>query len=385
VEKPLRIGFLGGGLNSAVGRCHQVASQMDRRWELVAGAFSRHPGVNQATGHQWGIDSDRVYDDWHSFLTAERGQIDAVAVLTPTPQHYQQIQAVLDAGFDVLSEKALANSSAEADVLHSQAQNTGCFLGVTMNYSGYPMVRELRRMIRDGELGEVLGLHVEMPQEGFLRQGPDGSQVMPQDWRRTDGAIPTVSLDLGTHAHHLLTFFLNEQPTKVVGVQAHHGKVTTVADYVSSLAKMPSGADVNLWFGKCVLGPRNGLAVRVYGDKASAQWIQTNPEAMTLSYPNGLVTVVDRASPGIQEASKDRYQRFKAGHPAGFIEAFANLYWDLADDLLASREGAPQSTFTFGADHAAAGLRMLEAITQSHQTEAWQHLSRESGGVHDDS
>lgn len=377
MPEPLRLGFLGGGLNSAVGRCHEVASQMDGRWRLVAGAFSRHAEVNHETGRRWSVDDSRVYDDWRAMLEGEQGRLDAIAVLTPTPQHSEQIQQILAAGFDVIAEKALARTSAEASLLHAEAVAQGRFLGVTMNYSGYPMVRELRQMLRNGDLGEILAVHVEMPQEGFLKVDATGSQVMPQDWRQTDGPIPTVSLDLGTHTHHLLRFLTDEEPTSVVGVQAHHGRVTDVADYVSSLARLPSGADVNMWFGKCVLGHRNGLAVKVYGDRASAQWVQKNPEEIVVALPNGNISIIDRLSPGITEASRDRYQRFKGGHPAGFLEAFANLYWDLADDLIAFRSGAPASGFTFGAEHAAAGLRMLESITASQKSQAWEQISKE--------
>lgn len=376
MPEPLRLGFIGGGLNSAVGRCHNIACQMDGRWRLVAGAFSRHVEVNHETGRRWEVDADRVYDDWRSMLEGEQGQLDVVVVLTPTPQHSEQIREILAAGFDVISEKALARTSAEATVLHKAAVDQGRFLGVTMNYSGYPMVRELRQMIRNGDLGEILAVFVEMPQEGFLTEDATGNQVMPQDWRQTDGPVPTVSLDLGTHTHHLLRFLTDEEPTSVVGVQAHHGRVTDVTDYVSSLAKMPRGADVNMWFGKCALGYRNGLAVKVFGDRASAQWIQKNAEEMVVAFPNGNISIVDRLSPGITEASRDRYQRFKVGHPAGFLEAFANLYWDLADDLVAFRSGSPTSGFTFGADHAAAGLLMLESITASQKSLAWEPLSR---------
>lgn len=375
MAEPLRLGFLGGGLNSAVGRCHEIASRMDDRWQLVSGAFSRQQDVNHATGDAWRVDAQRVYDSWTEFVEGEAGRLDAVAVLTPTPQHTEQIKELLAVGFNVISEKAVTGSSQEARELASLAKNSNEFLRVTMNYSGYPMVRELRRMIRRGDLGDIVAINVRMPQEGFLRQDSSGKQVMPQDWRQRDGSIPTVSLDLGTHTHHLIAFLLDADPVRVVGTQAHHGQVTDVADYVSALAKMPSGADVNMWFGKCVLGERNGLAVDVYGDKASAHWKQAFPEEIRTADVRGSISIIDRSSPGIVEASLPRYQRFKAGHPAGFLEAFANLYWDLADDLTATRNETRQSGWTFGADHASNGLSMLEAISRSTVTEKWEDVS----------
>ena len=375
VAEPLRLGFIGGGLNSAVGRCHEIASRMDDRWHLVSGAFSRHIDVNQATGEAWRVEPQRVYESWSQFIDSEAGRLDAVALLTPTPQHTEQIEELLTAGFNVISEKAITGNSQEARSLASLAKKEHKFLRVTMNYSGYPMVRELRYMIRRGDLGEIVGINVRMPQEGFLRQDANGQQVMPQDWRQRDGDLPTVSLDLGTHSHHLISFLLDADPVKVVGTHAHHGKVTDVADYVSSLAKLPSGADVNMWFGKCVLGERNGLAVDVYGDKASAHWKQAFPEELRIADVRGSIAIIDRASPGIVEASQSRYQRFKAGHPAGFLEAFANLYWDLADDMIATREGKKQSGWTFGAAHASNGLSMLEAIAMSTASEKWEDVS----------
>lgn len=370
---PLKLGFLGGGLNSAVGRCHQIASTMDREWEIVAGAFSRDPSVNEATATEWGISEDRTYGSLETFVEGEGGRIDAVCVLTPTPAHAEQISALLNAGFNVISEKALAGTSREAEALGRLAGETGRFLRVTMNYSGYPMVRELRQMIRLGRLGRVHGIHVEMPQEGFLKRDAQGNQIQPQAWRRRDGEVPTVALDLGTHTHHLIAFLLGSEPDRVVGTQAHHGNVTHVADYVSCLAKTSDDIDVSMWFGKTVLGQRNGLSVEVYGDLGAAQWVQANPEEIRFADSRGDVRILDRSSPGIEEAAKGRYQRFKAGHPAGFLEAFANLYVDLARDLKSWLETSetPQTSYTFGAEHAARGLRMLEGIAESQRRGTW--------------
>jgi predicted dehydrogenase len=345
---------------------------MDNRWKLVAGCFSRDPDINQASAETWGVEQHRVHPDIASLINAEAGSIDAVVVLTPTPSHFEHISTLLDAGYNVISEKALATTSTEASLLHRRASDGGLFLRVTMNYTGYPMVRELRRMILDGQLGTIQSVQIEMPQEGFLRRGADGLARTPQAWRQNDaGPIPTVALDLGTHAHHLLFFLLGSGPVRVVGTQTHHGLVSDVVDYVSCLAKMQNGADINLWFGKSMLGSRNGLAIRIYGDDASAQWVQKNPEEVLWATPDGQVTVLDRASPGIKEASDTRYERFKAGHPAGFVEAFANLYTDLAEDLISFRNGARSGPFTAGADHASEGLRMLEALAESSESGAW--------------
>lgn len=368
----LQLGFIGGGLNSAVGRTHMVATQMDGRFELVAGAFSTHTDINHQTGDSWGVDPARVYDRWNDLIGAESGRLDAVVVLTPTPAHDEQVSALLAAGIDVVCEKSLAGTSASALDLAARAVEHRRFLAVTYNYSGYPMMRELRARVRAGELGRIVAIHVEMPQEGFLRLLPDGAPIQPQAWRRQDGAIPTVSLDLGTHAHHLVEFVLGTEPVELVATQAHHGAVSTVADYVSCIAKYPDDIDVNMWFGKCALGHRNGLRIRVYGERAAAEWVQMFPEELRVSDAFANVRVLDRVSPGTLVANQQRYERFKVGHPAGFLEAFANLYWDLADSLLEFREsGVVSNEYVYGARDAAAGLRMMEAISASSASRAW--------------
>ncbi len=368
----LRLGFIGGGLNSAVGRTHAVASQMDGRWELVAGAFSRHADVNTQTGASWGVDPARVHADWHSLLAEEAGKLDAVVVLTPTPQHAEQVSALLAAGFDVICEKALAGSSESAMDLRRRADANGRFLAVTYNYSGYPMMRELRARMEAGELGRIVAVNVEMPQEGFLRLNADGQPIQPQEWRQHDGAIPTVSLDLGTHTHHLVQFLLGTEPVELVAAQAHHGRVSTVAYYVSCIAHYPEDVDVNMWYGKCALGHRNGLRIRVYGEKAAAEWFQMNPEELRVSDAFANVRIIDRVSPGTLAANAVRYERFKAGHPAGFLEAFANLYWDFADALVEFRaHGRFTSGYVYGGAEAVDGLRMLETIARSSHTRSW--------------
>jgi predicted dehydrogenase len=349
---------------------------MDGRFELVAGAFSRHSDVNSRTGASWGVDPTRIYANWRELVAEEVGRLDAVVVLTPTPQHEEQVSALLEAGVHVICEKALAGSSAVADALHRVAEAHGRFLAVTYNYSGYPMVRELRARVEAGEFGRLVAVHVEMPQEGFLRRHPDGAAIQPQEWRRRDGAVPTVSLDLGTHTHHLLSFLLGAEPIELVAVQSHHGQVSSVADYVSCIARYPDDVDVDVWFGKCALGNRNGLRIRLYGEAGSAEWFQMSPEELRCADTYASVRILDRVSPGTLVANQQRYERFKAGHPAGFLEAFANLYVDLADALVTFRAGEVDvDPHVFGAQASANGLRMLEAIARSSSERSWVPVS----------
>ncbi len=377
--KPLSLAFIGGSIASAVGYTHNVASQMDHRWVLVAGCFSTRTVINQETGERWGLSPDRVYADWQTLLRKEKGRVDAVVVLTPTPSHAEIVKAALRAGFPVICEKALATTREEVLGIQKVVESAEGFLAVTYNYSGYPMLRELREKIQAGDLGEILQILVEMPQEGFIRTGIGGERPQPQSWRLQDGAIPTIYLDLAVHLHHLNYFLTGRHPVKVVADQDSHGWFDGVIDNVSCMLRYDDGMQGHMWYSKSALGYRNGLKVRVFGRRGSAEWLQTNPEELFVNHTDGRREILDRAG-SVRLSGMSRYERFKAGHPAGFIEAFGNLYVDLADAVLAFRNGLPShSPHVFGVSHAAAGMTLLEAIVCSAREEKWIHIEPQEG------
>lgn len=374
--RPMRLGFIGGATNSAVGYTHFTSSHLDGLFRLEAGVFSRHDDVNKASAATYEIDGDRLYSDWRSLLAGERGRLDAIAVLTPTPSHAEIVLAALDAGYPVICEKALATSSAECRAIRQAVAKNNNFLAVTFNYSGYPMVRELRELIEHGALGDIQQIQVEMPQEGFARRTAAGERCTPQPWRLNDYGVPTVSLDLGVHIHHLVAFLTGgAKPLEVIADQTSYGNFATVIDTIDCLARYERNIRVNIWFTKAALGYRNGLRIRVFGSEGAAEWLQTAPEQLSLSHADGRRTVLDLGSGTLEVAGQPRYNRFKPGHPSGFIEAFANLYADISASLKAhlSASGSA-SPYVFGADHAEAGLAFLESIDASAKTRAWKSV-----------
>lgn len=366
--EPLRIAFVGGALNSAVGYTHFNASRLDGHFRLEAGCFSRHAEQNEHTARTFGVASDRTYQNWQDLLNSEGARLDAVVVLTPTPTHAEIIVAALDAGYSVISEKALGVSSNECRMIDLAVKRNSGYLAVTYNYSGYPMIRELQRMIREGRLGEVQQIKIEMPQEGYLRLGAN-----PQEWRRNDYGVPTVSLDLGVHVHHLIDFLTGgNKPQKVVGDQSNFGQFEGLVDNVYCLAQYQDNLRLQAWWGKTALGLRNGLRVRVFGDKASAEWYQMQPEDLLWADNDGHHFILDRGSRDAKTAQEPRYNRFKAGHPSGFIEAFANLYGDIAGELRSIKEGRFESSeFVYGANHSIESLHFLEKVSESAIAEKW--------------
>lgn len=376
MDTKLRLAFIGGGINSAVGNTHRIAARMDGRWDLVAGAFSRDQTTNTATARQWNVAPERTYAAWQDMLKAEAGQLDAIAILTPTNLHARMVTEALEQGYPVICEKALARSTTEGRQIAAALRQQRGFLAVTYNYTGYPMLRRLRQMIQAGDFGSVHQIQVEMPQEGFLKLDKDKQPIVPQKWRLTDHEIPTVSLDLGVHVHHLVRFLTGQTPTGVFATEDRCGHFPDVVDSVNAIVRYDQGMQGQMWYGKAFLGHRNGLRVRVYGQQGSAEWFQMQPEELRLWDAHGTPSILDRGAI-CEPAFEERYNRFKAGHPAGFIEAFANHYCDLADAICQFRqENETDNPWVFSIDDAIEGLELLEAMTIAARRRAWIELGR---------
>lgn len=370
-KRTLKLAIIGGGIDSAVGYTHLIASQMDHRWEVVAGCFSRRAEINQATVESWNLEHIRLHSDWETLLAKEQNQIDAVAILTPTPQHKIMVIKALSLGYAVICEKALASNYQEGVEICEAVNQHNSFLAVTHNYTGYPMLRELRCLVQQGHLGKLTQIQIEMPQEGFARLDAKGNKPAPQSWRLQDGDIPGVSLDLGAHLQHMIHYISNENPSSLIADQHSYGWFADIIDDVSCIARYPSGMKSDMWFGKAAIGYRNGLKIRVFGTKGSAEWYQMEPEVLFVHDIQGNKKWVDRAA-DVQLASELRYNRFKSGHPAGFVEAFANLYYDIADELETyQKTNCYNQNWTYGALQATIGLNVLETMNHSAKEQKW--------------
>ena len=255
-NKSLKIGFIGGALDSAVGATHKISSQLDDRWNLCCGCFSTESNMNIQTGTDWGVEENRIYSNWEELIAKEKGNIDAVAVLTPTPTHKEIVHSLIENEYAVISEKALATTSSEALELKQLVKEKNGFLSVTYNYTGYPMVRELKQIINSGELGEVNQIHIEMPQEGFSRLGKDNSKPQPQRWRLEDGSVPTLHLDLAVHIHQIIKFLCGQKPLDLVAHNNNFGFFDNIVDNTICIARYTGNIDCNIWFGKTALGTK---------------------------------------------------------------------------------------------------------------------------------
>ena len=346
---------------------------MDSRFTLESGCFSRKPEVNRATARSWAVDESRIHPSYEHMLDAEADNLDAIVVLTPVADHARMIEQCLERGLHVISEKPLTGSVAECARIDRALTASGKFLAVTFNYTGYPMVRELRERVRRGDLGNIHSVRLTMQQEGFARRDADGNPITPQAWRLEDGVIPTVSLDLGTHVVHLLEFVTGKVPAEVSGRMGSFGNFGQVVDDVDMLINCTDGTFAHAWWSKSALGHSNGLSIEVVGSEGSAKWVQVDPEYLHLRDNGGIERRLHRGSRDISVAGEPRYNRFKAGHPSGFIEAFANCYWDIADGLhdhAATR--AVSNDFVFGIADSMRVLQTLETGVQAARSRQWE-------------
>ena len=376
-RSPLQLGFIGGGVSSSIGRVHYVASQLDGRWQLVSGYFSRHFDISIKTAQTWYIKHDRIYDSLQTFINTESEKLDAVVILTPFHEHVKAIRSLLEKGIPVICEKPMASSLDEGYIIREYLDKYPSFFAVIYNYSGYPMVREIQEIVKSGELGKIKKLHFEMPQEGFLRTDSNsGELVAPRQWRLKDDYIPIICHDLGAHLHHLAIFITGKEPISVMGEFANHSSYDGVIDDVTVLLRYDNGMNGIFWMSKAALGTRNGLSLRIFGTKGSIEWKQMEPENLWLSYSDGTRINMDRAS-STKLCGEPRYNRYAPGHPAGFVEAFANLYSDIADALILYRKtGKHNNPYVFGVNHAISGLKLFSAVSESNHSNCWIDLDR---------
>lgn len=374
-SEPLKIAFIGGGLNSAVGYAHYCASHLDGNFELVAGAFSQQEEINKKTAQKYGVKPQHTYDCWQNLILSEKDHIDAIVILTPTPLHEKMVIYAIENGIPVICEKALTNSLAAFKNIENAVKENNGYLAVTYNYSGYPMVRELKNRIEKDELGKIHHIQIEMPQEGFSRLLDNGSKPCPQKWRLEDGEIPTIHLDLTVHLQHLVYYLTGKKPLNVSAEHNSFGWFEGIIDDASATAEYQDNLKCRYWVSKSSLGHKNGLKISLYGDKGSAFWYQADSEYLKLSYVDGKQEIIERG--GICTVGNEpTYNRFKPGHPSGFIEAFANIYTDFAASIVNFKQGTKDHVSKeYGLEPTKQSFLMLDAMVKSAKSKYYEQIS----------
>jgi predicted dehydrogenase len=336
----LRLAVIGGGPGSFIGAMHRQAARLDDRYEIVTGILSSNSEKSKKAALEIGLPANRLYKSVQELLdkeSARKDGIDVVAIMTPNDSHYEYAMSALEHGFDVICDKPMTNTLQEAEVLHKKVQESGLVFCLTHNYTGYPMVRQAKAMVADGQLGTVRLVQVEYVQGGKANESkPDPSESWRFDPIR--GGPSLVMGDIGSHAHNLVRFITG---LEVAEVAAEIGNIVpgrAVHDYGGALLRFDNGARGSYWVTQAAAGVENCLRIRVSGTKGTVEWMQEFPQALTFKplgapsqnrTPNG---------PGTLPLSA-RSSRIVAGHPEGFHEGFANIYSDAAEAIAARRSG----------------------------------------------
>lgn len=368
-DRRLRLGMVGGGPGSFIGAVHRMAARLDDRYELIAGALSSHP--QRSTEGAKKAHLERAYGSFEEMAAAESHRddgIEVVSIVTPNHVHHAPAKAFLDAGIHVICDKPLTTTIEDALDLAETVRRTGLVFGLTHNYTGHPMVRQAREMVLAGELGPLRLVQVEYAQD-WLATPLERTGQKQAEWR-TDPARsgPAGSLgDIGTHAYNLACFVTGLTCEQVAADVTTFVPGRRLDDNVQVMLRFSGGVKGALWASQVASGNENNLRLRVYGEQAGLDWRQEDPNELIFSPLGQPRRSVRRGSSGTGSAAAHA-TRIPSGHPEGYLEAFAQLYKDLADQIIAHQEKRPpdpKCLLVPGVGDGVAGVRFITAVLES--------------------
>jgi len=368
--RKLRLAVIGGGPGSFIGAMHRQAARLDDCYEIVTGVLSSDPDTSKKAALELGMSSERLYSSVPEMLAAESSRkdgIDAVAIMTPNDSHYEYSVAALEYGFDVICDKPMTNTLEEAESLHKKVQETGLVFCLTHNYTGYPMVRQAKAMVQDGQLGTIRLVQVEYVQGGKADESKPMPEVMNWKYDPVRGGPSRVMGDIGTHAHNLTRFITG---LEVDEVSAEIGAIVPnrlIHDFAGALLRFDNGARGSFWVTQAAAGVENCLRIRVSGSQGSLEWMQEFPQALTFKPLHGPSQNRTPNGPGTLPLSA-RSTRLVAGHPEGFPDGFANIYTDAAEAISARRAGKeanPLALYFPNSWDGLLGVRFVDSVIAS--------------------
>ena len=371
-----RLGLVGGGQGAFIGAVHRIAARLDDRYELVAGALSSDPARAHASAAELHIAPDRSYADFAAMARTEAERedgVDVVAVVTPNHMHAAPSKAFLDAGINVICDKPLTSTLEDAHALAASVTRSGMLFALTHNYTGYPMVRQARAMVAAGELGPLRLVQVEYAQDWLATRMEDGGNKQAE-WRTDPARCGTAGAvgDIGSHAFNLAEFVTGAEIEQVAADLSSFVAGRALDDNAQMLLRLAGGARGALWCSQMAAGNTNALRLRVYGEKAGLDWSQDRCNELWLTPYGEPPRLIRRNGAGslpvVAHAS-----RVPAGHPEGYLEGFAQLYRDFADQLTARierRSPDPASLLVPGIEAGVRGMRFITAAVASSRADA---------------
>lgn len=379
------MGMVGGGEGAFIGAVHRIAALMDGKIELVCGCFSADAERSRRSGLALQLDESRVYSDFTEMMAAEAvlpkdTRMDFVVIVTPNNMHLPVAKAAFEQGFHVMSDKPAALDLAETQELLVAATASGKLYGLTHTYLGYPMVQEARERIANGELGQIRKLVVEYNQ-GWLASGEAGDENKQANWR-LDPARSGASCcmgDIGTHAFNLAESIAGIRVTEICADIGALVPGRVLDDDGTVMLRFENGARGVLIASQVAVGEENALTIKVYGEKAGLEWRHQDPNTLWLKYNDRPTAVIRTGGAGMSEAVNSM-TRLPAGHPEGYLEAFANLYLHFAERILAveqRRSAASLAAQMPGLSDARRGMAFVETVVAASASDRKWHLLKD--------
>ncbi|MBP1636769.1 MAG: ydgJ [Acidobacteria bacterium] len=384
--RPLRLALVGGGPSSWIGRMHRSAALLDGWWELVGGVFSGDPARAKAAGMELGFPAERSYEDVEAMLAGEAARADgadAVAIMSPNDSHYPAAAAALDRSLDVIGDKPVSHDFAEASDLVERTRARGRLFAVMHGYSAYPMTRYARWLVRDGALGEPRFVQVEYLQGSSAARLEDGPQTRRLEWLFDPGrsGLALVMSAIGCHAQHLASATIGRN---VARVSADVGALVPnrhVVDHVSALLEFEGGARGTFTATNAAAGAENDVRLRVVGERGMVEWCHREASYLKLSLLGEAARVIGRGDPYLP-AEVIAGGRSPRGHPEGMLEAFANIYGEVAQERMARELGEPVPDFPYPRiEEAAHTMAFIEACLASHARGGWADVAKRPAGT----
>ncbi|MFT6074616.1 MAG: putative dehydrogenase [Yoonia sp.] len=373
--KPIRLGMVGGGNDAFIGGVHRIASRIDGRFQLVAGALSSTAEKSKASGAALGLADDRCYGDFTEMAKREarlKDGIEAVAIVTPNHVHHPAAREFLKRGIHVICDKPLTSTLADAKKLVAAAEKSDAHFILTHNYTGYPMVRQARAMVAEGALGKIRVVQAEYPQD-WLTTPMEGEGLKQAEWR-TDparsGSGGCVG-DIGTHAYNLAGFVTGLTLESLAADLTSFVEGRRLDDNVHVMLRYAGGAKGMLWSSQVAPGNENGLKLRVYGEKGGMEWSQEDPNYLWFTPFGEPKRLLTRNGAGAHDANLAA-SRIPPGHPEGYLEGFANIYSEAADVIVAARDGATLDHVLPTVQDGLDGVTFIDAcVRSSARNAAW--------------
>lgn len=370
----LRMGMIGGGPGAFIGEVHRKAARMDGGIQVVAGAFHIDPALSRQMGEQLSLEPGRAYDNYQQMIEAEskrKDKVDFVSVCTPNNWHFPIARDFLKAGFHVMCEKPMTMTLKEAREMKKIVEKSGKVFGLMHTYTGYPMVKLARDMVRNGDLGRILKIIVQYPQ-GWLIKPIEKQGQQQASWRtdpKQSGAAGCIG-DIGTHAANMAQYITGLDIEEICADLTTFVEGRRLDDDGNCLLHFSKGAKGILHASQVSIGEENGLAIWVYGDKQALEWHQEHPNYLHVKVINGPVQVWRRGNDyvGDKSAAAKRATRIPSGHPEAFLESFANIYVNFADTIRAVEAGRKPTALELdfpGVEEGVKGMAFIETVVES--------------------